>query len=87
IGKRLVRIKNIGLPNIISEREIVPELLQEEVNPQNIKSKIDYYLENAGAMREMKENLVEIKELVSDLKPSQEMANLVEQVLKDSKWN
>ncbi|MEA1973103.1 MAG: lipid-A-disaccharide synthase, partial [Candidatus Cloacimonadota bacterium] len=70
IGKRLVRIKNIGLPNIISEREIVPELLQEEVNPQNIKSKIDYYLENAGAMREMKENLVEIKELVSDLKPS-----------------
>ncbi|PMP76507.1 MAG: lipid-A-disaccharide synthase [Sulfurihydrogenibium sp.] len=39
IGKRLVSIPYLGLPNIIAGKEVVPELLQEECNPLNIANK------------------------------------------------
>jgi lipid-A-disaccharide synthase len=36
LGKLLVKIPNIGLPNIIAGRRIVPELLQGDANPDSI---------------------------------------------------
>ena len=87
IAKKLVRIKYIGLPNIIAEKEIVPELIQENADPIIIYNKIKYYLDNEDAMNEIKENLLEIKELLTDLKPSQKVADLIEKVLRDSVWN
>ncbi len=36
IGKRLIRINNIAMVNILSGKEIVKEFLQEEVNPDNL---------------------------------------------------
>ena len=30
------KVRFIGLPNIIADREIVPELIQEEANPETI---------------------------------------------------
>ncbi|MCZ7555279.1 MAG: lipid-A-disaccharide synthase [Bacteroidia bacterium] len=36
IGKRLIQIDSIGMPNILAGKRIVPELLQDELKPQNI---------------------------------------------------
>lgn len=36
IGKRLINIDNIGMANILAGRRIVPELLQDDVNPRTI---------------------------------------------------
>lgn len=36
LGKLLVKIPHIGLPNIVAGRKIVPELLQHDANPENI---------------------------------------------------
>ncbi len=36
IGKRLIRIDNIAMVNILSGKKIVKEFLQEEVNPENL---------------------------------------------------
>ncbi len=36
IARKLVKIPDIGLPNIVAGRRILPELLQEEATPENI---------------------------------------------------
>ena len=40
IGKALVRVRNFGLVNIVAEREVVPELLQGEVNKKRIAQEV-----------------------------------------------
>ena len=41
ISKLLVRVKRFGLVNIIFSEEIVPELIQGEVNPQRIANELE----------------------------------------------
>ena len=41
--KRLYIAKYFALPNILADEELVPELLQEDVNPQNIAKKLLHY--------------------------------------------
>ena len=47
--KRLYIAKYFALPNILADEELVPELLQEDVNPQNIAIKLlHYFNQNEG---------------------------------------
>ena len=36
LGKRIIRVKYIGWPNLIAGKEIAPELIQDDVSPGNI---------------------------------------------------
>ena len=46
IMKRLYKPDFFSLPNILAEEELIPELLQEDVNPQNMASKLLPMLES-----------------------------------------
>jgi lipid-A-disaccharide synthase len=48
---KLVKIKYFSLPNILASEELVPELLQHEVNGQNIADKVFQWLDHP-ALRE-----------------------------------
>lgn len=50
IARALVNLSHAGLPNIVAEREVVPELLQDEASPENIAGKVLSMLE--GPRRE-----------------------------------
>ena len=41
IGKKLVKISHLGLANIISEKVLYPELIQEEAFPENISKQLN----------------------------------------------
>lgn len=74
----LVRcIKRVSLPNIIADKEIVPEIIQADVNVQKISYEIEKILFN----REYRENYVkqlgQVKALLSDKNSAQEVANEV----------
>ncbi len=61
IARRIIKVDNIGLPNIVSGKKILPELLQEEVVPDKIaKSALDLLDENNRA--KVDENLAFMKE-------------------------
>ncbi len=62
IGKRLVKIDYIGLPNIIAGREIVPELLQDRCNPLYIANKMIEFLTDKDLYNIQKSNLSMVKE-------------------------
>jgi lipid-A-disaccharide synthase len=48
ISKILVRVRQFGLVNIILSEEIVPELIQKEVNPERIANELEKIHENRG---------------------------------------
>lgn len=61
IGKRLVKIEYLGIPNIIAREEVVKELLQERCNPVEISNSVLEYLYNPDKYSRMKEKLSEVK--------------------------
>ncbi len=48
IAKRLVKIKYISLVNLIADKKIVTELIQDELNEGNIKTELALILEGKG---------------------------------------
>ena len=61
IGKLLVNIKDIGLPNIVAKRRVIPELLQGEVTPQNIERELGRILDIPSVYKQMKADLTQVK--------------------------
>ncbi|MEC9491898.1 lipid-A-disaccharide synthase [Flexistipes sp.] len=57
IGKMLVKTKYAGLPNIIEGREIIPELLQSDMNAENIINKTEMILNNYDKFKKDIENI------------------------------
>lgn len=61
LGKFLVKIPDIGLPNIVAGRRIVPELLQDDANPQNIADETLKLLTDKQVYAKAKADLAEVK--------------------------
>lgn len=61
IAKTLIKIKFISLPNIIADREIVPELIQSDFTPQKIYEKLDVLLKDKKYVNSIKNEYERIK--------------------------
>ena len=61
IGKLLVNIKDIGLPNIIAKRRVIPELLQGEVTVSNVCNEMSQILDDTAIYEQMKLDLARVK--------------------------
>ncbi len=81
LGKRFVKIKRIGLPNIILDRDLAPELIQDDANPQNIRMNIDKILGNHKRYTEFASALIEIHDLLGNRSASKNTADLIEQLI------
>ena len=57
IGKRLVKLKFIGLANIVLGRKLYPELLQGDVNPITICEELDGVMKNYDSFKQSLEGL------------------------------
>ncbi len=82
IGKMLVKIDRIGLPNIVTGEKIFPEFVQNDATPLNIADGIDGFLGDATLVERVR---VKSRELMMTLRgdgPSKKVAALVEEELK-----
>jgi lipid-A-disaccharide synthase len=84
IAKQLVRIKRIGLPNIILEEDVVPELIQQQVSGNNIYRTIQSFLQDEEKYSALRNSLTRIKELLSEKSASQEVAAIIERLIEES---
>jgi lipid-A-disaccharide synthase len=57
IGRRLVKVKWLGMPNILAEREVVREFLQEDARPAPIAQAVAPLLDDAAARAEFEATL------------------------------
>ena len=65
IARRLVKIKFISLVNLIMDRMIVKELIQDEMNPENLAKELDNLLHNETARQNMLKEFDALEEKLS----------------------
>ena len=76
IGKRLVNLKYISLVNLIMDKEVVKELIQDDFNEQNLETELHKILE--GKQRElMFENYFELEQKLGGKGASKKVAELI----------
>lgn len=75
----LVRcIKRVCLPNIIADKDIVPEILQNKATPMNIVYEIEELLYNSERREQMIKDLGRVKEQLSDKNSALEVAKVID---------
>jgi lipid-A-disaccharide synthase len=62
LGKMLVRVPHIGLVNIVSGSEVVPELLQNRMTPRSIVAAVSRILTDVAYNRSVRERLIALRE-------------------------
>jgi lipid-A-disaccharide synthase len=75
IGKLLVNVKNIGLVNIVAEKEIVREFIQNEATSENVYAEATELLHNKKRCDEMKNELAQLKEKLGKSGASRKVAD------------
>jgi len=65
IAKRLIKIKFIGLVNLIMDKEVVKELIQDELTIENLKRELDLLLTNETKQQQLKKDYAALKSLLS----------------------
>ncbi|MDY0151055.1 MAG: lipid-A-disaccharide synthase [Candidatus Cloacimonas sp.] len=82
IGRFFVRIKRIGLPNIVLDQDLLPELVQKACSPANIFAEANKILGEPQRNNHIRQELKRLKGMLSDKRPSQEMPQIIAALLK-----
>ena len=81
IVRRMLKTKFVGLPNILANKEIVPEFLQERFSTINCSAALQQFFDNATYVSEIKETFYHLHQLLildADSKVSKEIINLLD---------
>ncbi|MBF0447158.1 MAG: lipid-A-disaccharide synthase [Magnetococcales bacterium] len=65
IGKRVIRVPFIALANLVAERKLVHERIQEEANPEQLADDLDNLLNNVHEVEEMQAGYQTIRNKLS----------------------
>ncbi len=87
LGKMLIKVKNIGMVNIIAGKTVVPELIQRDVTPEKITSAVVQILENPFKQEEMKKELSSVKEKIGNPGASLRAAQIIISLLQGHAYN
>jgi lipid-A-disaccharide synthase len=64
IAKLLIKIKFISLVNLIMDKPVVTELVQEQLTVENLKSELDQVLHNKDRLAQINRDYIELKKLL-----------------------
>jgi len=82
IGKSLVKIKNIGMANIVLDEQVVPELIQNDANAENIYNAAKGILSDEYLYEDIKRKLSRIKEVLGDKNAPENAAKIIYSLIK-----
>lgn len=81
IARLITKVKYIGLPNLIADKMVVKEFIQEDMTSINIKNEIDSVLDDPTKKSEFLAILDNIKHLLGDKSASSNCANKIMEML------
>ncbi len=81
ILKPLVKIKHVGLVNIVAEKEIVKEFLQFDAKPQTIANEINVILDDKNYRENMIAELNTVRDNLGKTGGTENMAELIQEML------
>ena len=83
VARALIRVDHIGLVNLVAEKEIAPELLQKDVNPQRIADEAFRILRDPILSRKMTDSMGEVRQKLGDPGAAQRAAHIVVSLLRE----
>jgi lipid-A-disaccharide synthase len=81
VGRAMIQVDHIGLVNLVAEREIAPELIQGNVNPQRIADEAFRILRDPILSRKMAESMDEVRLKLGEPGAAQRAAQIVVSLL------
>ena len=81
VGRALIRLDHIGLVNLVAEKEIAPELIQKDANPQRIADEALRILRDPILSRKMTEAMGEVRQKLGEPGAAQRAAQAVVSLL------
>ncbi|WP_315817735.1 lipid-A-disaccharide synthase [Paraflavitalea speifideaquila] len=66
IAKRLIKVKYISLVNLIMDKLVVIELIQDELTPANLKQELNELLHNPTRRQQLQADYAALKQLLSE---------------------
>jgi lipid-A-disaccharide synthase len=87
IGKKLIKVKNIGMANIILNEQVVPELIQRDASPKMIFEKCEEILSSTELYNSMKQRLGLVKEKLGENGASKKAAQIIFEMMNDTQKN
>jgi lipid-A-disaccharide synthase len=76
IGKRLIDVPHISLVNLVAGREVIPELVQQEVTPEKIAGSLVRMIRDQTYRRNILSGLAEVKKLLGEKGASKRAARI-----------
>jgi lipid-A-disaccharide synthase len=77
VARLLIRVKWIGLVNLVAGRTIVPELIQDEANAERLIGEVRALLNDREAYNRMKDGLREVRHALGEPGASRRAARVV----------
>jgi lipid-A-disaccharide synthase len=77
IAKRLVKVKYISLVNLVMDKEVVKELIQNDLNTEQIKKELDEILFDEQHIHRLKQNYLELKKRLGGKGASAKAAHII----------
>jgi len=87
IGKNLIKVKNIGMANIILNEQVVPELVQHNALHKMIYEKSKEILSNQDLYKSIKQKLSLVKEKLGENGASKKAAQIIFTMMDDTQNN
>ena len=84
LGKLLIKVKNIGMVNIIAEKTVVPELIQGDLHPEKIASTVVRIFQSPSTLKEMRKELIKVREKIGTPGASRRAARIINNLLQRS---
>ena len=86
LAKKLIKTEYISLPNLLANAPLVPEMIQEECNPDNLAWSLNHYLSNdvesLKQKNELKHRFTDLHKLIqcdADAQAAQAVVDVLEQ--------
>ena len=76
LGKRLIKVKHIGIVNLIVQKELLPELIQDNASPQTIAETVSAMINNQERLKQIEKELLSIKDLLGGAGASDRVARI-----------
>jgi lipid-A-disaccharide synthase len=82
IARQLIKVKYISLVNLIMDRVVVKELIQDQLNTNNLKRELDLILKSQEERKRIFSDYTELRHLLGDKGASKKAALLIHEYLK-----
>lgn len=83
IGRRLVKIPDIALVNIVASRRVVPEFVQADAVPERIAAELSALLKDPSRRRQMTVDLDEVRRKLGQPGTSKKVAAILHEMIAD----